>query len=153
MHGRDLRTRKVASVDEYVDLLSTPQKDVAAWLRQIVRTHFPQLREDIKWHVPVYSLGTTPIVSIEGFKVHVNLKIFEGARLQDRAGILAGTGKGVRHVKFRSTEDVDEGTIRALINRALAARAGDGNPIEEEDQLAPGGQERRDLRKGRHHRR
>jgi hypothetical protein len=42
----------------------------------------------------VYSLGTTPIVSIEGFKAHVNLKFFEGARLQDRAGILEGTGKG-----------------------------------------------------------
>ena len=124
MHGRDLRTRKVASVDEYVDLLSTPQKDVAAWLRQFVRTHFPQLREDIKWHVPVYSLDTTPIVSIEGFKAHVNLKFFEGARLQDRAGILEGTGKGVRHVKFRSPEDVDEGKIRELVDEALERATG-----------------------------
>ena len=97
MHGRDLRARDVASVDEYIDLLVTPPKDIAVQLRAIVRTHYPHLREDIKWYVPVYSLGTIPIVSIEGFKAHVNLKFFKGARLQDREGLLEGTGKGVRH--------------------------------------------------------
>jgi hypothetical protein len=68
MHGRDLRARGVACVDEYLDLLRDPQKGIAALLREIVLTRYPQLREDIKWHVPVYSLGTTPIVSIEGFR-------------------------------------------------------------------------------------
>jgi hypothetical protein len=119
MHGRNLRARGVASVDGYIGLLGTPQNDVAARLREIVLTRYPQLREDIKWHVPVYSLGTTPIVSIEGFKAHVNLKFFKGALLQDREGLLEGTGKGVRHIKFRSTEDVDEGKIRGLIDQAL----------------------------------
>jgi hypothetical protein len=119
MHGRDPRARGVASVDEYLDLLGDPQKGIAALLREIVLTRYPQLREDIKWHVPVYSLGTTPIVSIEGFKAHVNLKFFRGAVLRDRWNILEGTGKGVRHVKFRSTEDVDEGKIRELIDQAL----------------------------------
>ena len=119
MHGRDLRARDVASVDEYVDLLGDPQKEVAALLRRIVRTHYPQLREDVKWHVPVYSLGTAPIVSIEGFKAHINLKFFKGAGLRDSAGILKGTGKGVRHVKFRSPEDVTETKIRPLIDQAL----------------------------------
>ena len=119
MHGRDLRARDIASVDEYLDLLGYPQGEVAARLRAIVRTHYPQLREDVKWHVPVYSLDTTPIVSIEGFKMHVNLKFFKGAVLQDRAGILEGTGKGIRHVKFRSPEDVDEGKIRDLIDQTL----------------------------------
>ena len=119
MHGRDLRARSVASVDEYLDLLGDPQKDIAKKLRGIVLARYPQLSEEVKWHVPVYSLGTTPIVSIEGFKAHVNLKFFKGAKLEDRAGTLEGTGKGVRHVKFRSPEDVDEGKIRGLIDQAL----------------------------------
>ena len=119
MHGRDLRARGDASVDEYIDLLVTPPKDIAVQLRAIVRTHYPHLREDIKWHVPVYSLGTTPIVSIEGFKAHVNLKFFKGAELEDREAILEGTGKGVRHAKFRTLEDVDEAKIQALIDQAL----------------------------------
>jgi len=80
----------------------------------------------VKWHVPVYSVGTAPIVSIEGFRAHVNLKFFEDAELQDSAGILEGTGKGVRHAKFRSPEDVDEAKVRPLIDevleRAMAAR-------------------------------
>ena len=88
-------------------------------MRAIVRGRYPRLREDIKWHVPVYSLGTTPIVSIEGFKAHVNLKFFKGADLEDRDGILEGTGKGVRHARFRSPEDVEENKIRPLIDEAL----------------------------------
>jgi hypothetical protein len=123
MHGRDLRARGVASVDEYLDLLGDPQKGIAELLREIVLTRYPQLREDIKWHVPVYWLGTTPIVSIEGFKAHVNLKFFEGAELEDHAGILEGTGKGARHVKFRSTGDVDEAMILVLIDEALVRRS------------------------------
>src|SRR5215204_5697884 len=94
MHGRNLRARGVASVDEYIGVLGTPHNDVAARLREIVLKRYPQLREDIKWHVPVYSLGTTPIVSIEGFKAHVNLKFLRGAVLRDRWHILEGTGKG-----------------------------------------------------------
>jgi hypothetical protein len=123
MHGRDLRARGVASVDEYLDLLGDPQKGIAELLREIVLTRYPQLREDIKWHVLVYWLGTTPIVSIEGFKAHVNLKFFEGAELEDHAGILEGTGKGARHVKFRSTGDVDEAMILVLIDEALVRRS------------------------------
>jgi hypothetical protein len=110
-------------VDEYLDLLGDPQKGIAALLREIVLTRYPQLREDIKWHVPVYSLGTTPIVSIEGFQAHVNLKFFERAELEDHAGILEGTGKGVRHVKLRSTGDVEEAMILVLIDEALGRRS------------------------------
>src|SRR5918994_1794465 len=119
MHGRDLRARSVTSVDEYLELLNSPQAEVAARLREIVRGHYPRLREDIKWHVPVYSLGTTPILAIEGFTAHVNLKFFGGADLEDRHGILEGTGKVVRHARFRSPEDVEEDKIRSLIDEAL----------------------------------
>jgi hypothetical protein len=48
VHGRDLRARRVASVDEYVDLLTTPQKEMAWRLREIVLIRYPRLREDIK---------------------------------------------------------------------------------------------------------
>jgi hypothetical protein len=75
VHGR---ARGVASVGECIDLLSTPQKDIAALLRAFIHTYNPRLGEDIKWYVPVYSLGTIPIVSIEVFKAHVNLKFFKG---------------------------------------------------------------------------
>jgi hypothetical protein len=119
MHGRNLRARSVTSVDEYLELLDDPQAEVVARLREIVRGRYPQLREDIKWHVPVYSLDTTPIVGIEGFKAHVNLKFFRGAELEDRDGILQGTGKGVRHARFRSPEGVEEDKIRPLIDEAL----------------------------------
>ena len=118
MHGRDLRARSVSSVDEYLGLLNDPQREVAARLRAIIRGRYPRLREDIKWHVPVYSLGTTPILGIEGFKAHVNLKFFHGADLEDRHGLLEGTGKGVRHARFCSPEDVEEDKIRPLIDEA-----------------------------------
>ena len=124
VHGRDLRARGVASVDEYVDLLGYPaERDRRAAPGDRSRA-LPAVREDIKWHVPVYSLGTTPIVSIEGFKCARKPEVLRGrSELEDHAGILEGTGKGVRHVKFRSTGDVDEAIILVLIDEALGRRS------------------------------
>jgi len=41
MHGRYLRNRSVATVDEYLKLLGDPQRDIATRLRAIVRERYP----------------------------------------------------------------------------------------------------------------
>ena len=50
----------------------------------------------------------------------VSLAFLRGARLDDPAGLLEGTGRTVRHVKVRSMEQLAEldGPIRALVAAA-----------------------------------
>jgi hypothetical protein len=56
-------------------------------------------------------------------KDHVNLGFVRGSELADPARILEGTGKQMRHIKFRNISDVDRPAIRAYLQEACE-RAG-----------------------------
>ena len=49
---------------------------------------------------------------------HVNVGFFYGAFLDDRAGILEGSGRRMRHVKLRWGEPVNEPALIELISVA-----------------------------------
>ena len=72
---------------------------------------------------------------VTGFSAHANHGFVDGARLPDPAGVLEGDGARMRHVKFRSVEEVDSATwLDAYLRAALAQGgldedAGDGQSI------------------------
>ena len=43
----------------------------------------------------------------------------KGAKLQEKYPMLEGTGKVVRHLYFRSLEDLDEGLLREMIEESI----------------------------------
>lgn len=53
---------------------------------------------------------------------HVNLQLADGVDLPDPAGILEGTGKRARHVKIRSTDDLERLPIAELVRAQVAFR-------------------------------
>ena len=53
---------------------------------------------------------------------HVNLGLYHGAVLTDRAGLLEGDGKRLRHVKLRDVSSTRNPAIRALLMEAIADR-------------------------------
>ncbi len=57
---------------------------------------------------------------VNAFTAHVNVGFFYGAWLNDKAGLLQGTGKRMRHVKLRPGEEVDEVALKQLISDAYA---------------------------------
>lgn len=57
---------------------------------------------------------------VNAFTAHVNVGFFRGAQLADPKGLLAGTGRLMRHVKLRPGEDVDASALDALIHAAYA---------------------------------
>jgi hypothetical protein len=111
------RTAAQKTVDSYVAELPSPQKEVVAALRQLIRKAAPGLKETIKWGMPCY-VGTENVCSIMAYKSHVNFAIFRGAELSDKNGLLEGTGKGMRHVTIRSVKDIRKGAIVALVKQA-----------------------------------
>ena len=52
-------------------------------------------------------------------RAHVTLGVSGGASMPDPAGLLEGTGKVHRHVKIRSTADLDRPELRALMQAAV----------------------------------
>jgi len=59
-----------------------------------------------------------PFAYVGVFTVHVNVGFFNGASLPDRAGLLEGTGRHMRHVKLVPGVAFDESALEALISAA-----------------------------------
>ncbi|THD81947.1 MAG: DUF1801 domain-containing protein [Phenylobacterium sp.] len=55
---------------------------------------------------------------VDAFSAHANIGFFQGASLDDPAGLLEGAGKRMRHVKLRWGQPVDEAALGALIAAA-----------------------------------
>ncbi len=59
------------------------------------------------------------ICYIKPLKDSVNLGFFHGAVLNDPKNLLQGTGKRLRHIKFRSKKDIDADSLQELLKTAL----------------------------------
>jgi hypothetical protein len=105
-----------ATVEEFVDRLDGPQKEIVEKIRAIVKGTLPQAVETVKWGQPVYVHKGKNIITIMVFDDHVNYGLFMGARLKSER--LEGTGKGLRHVKVYGTKDVDEKEFARLAGDA-----------------------------------
>lgn len=59
------------------------------------------------------------ICYIKPLKDSVNLGFFHGAKLNDPKNLLQGTGKSLRHIKFKKKEGIDLDGIKQLLETAL----------------------------------
>ena len=94
-------------------------------LRPLARTWFTRMRdcgEDVLELMhdgcPVACVEDAPFAYVNAFREHVNVGFFQGAMLEDPAGLLEGTGKRMRHVKLRPGREVDYDALRELIDLA-----------------------------------
>jgi hypothetical protein len=55
---------------------------------------------------------------VNAFRAHVNVGFFYGAALDDPAGLLEGTGKGMRHVELRWGQQVNAAALSELVAAA-----------------------------------
>ena len=56
----------------------------------------------------------------------MNLGFKQGAHLDDPKGLLVGTGANMRHVKIRTTDELDLGYLQQLLTQATALARGVG---------------------------
>ncbi len=58
------------------------------------------------------------ICNISVFTRHVTLGFSRGAELKDPAGVLQGTGKGMRHITVKKLSELDRPEIRTFLRQA-----------------------------------
>ncbi|MGH2469926.1 MAG: DUF1801 domain-containing protein, partial [Chloroflexota bacterium] len=56
-----------------------------------------------------------PFAYVNVFHAHVNIGFYQGASLDDPAGLLEGSGRFMRHVKLRPGNEVNATALQALI--------------------------------------
>lgn len=108
---------KPTTPDAYFEKLHGPMALVAIALREHVRTRAPHLTEALAWGFPCFA-GNERVFSIIAHAGHVNLQLWNGARLASDHSRIEGSGKQLRHVKLRSTGEIDAG-LDAIIGAAV----------------------------------
>ncbi len=96
-------------------------------LRSIARKWFSQMRQcggDVRELIhdgcPVACVEDAVFAYVNSFKSHVNVGFFYGAELEDRAGLLGGSGKRMRHVKLIPGRELNAAALSDLIDAAYA---------------------------------
>lgn len=107
---------------------------VEAWLRahddelgalarrwfEVARACGPDVRELLHDGQPTACVGDAAFAYVDAFRAHVNVGFYLGAKLEDPARLLEGSGKFMRHVKLRPGEPLDSAALTRLIEVAYA---------------------------------
>ena len=106
-------------VEEILARQKPEVRAIAEALRTLVRRTAPHLKEEGKpgWGNIVYR-GRGVVCAISPHRGHVNLHFYQGASLEDPEGLLEGTGKALRHVKVRPSEEIPRQALVALVEQA-----------------------------------
>lgn len=122
------RNAQSGSFDELVDVAEPRIAQVARLLRALILAVHPDAVEVVRLGDRAASYGLGPKKMSEAHtyimpqRTHVNLGLYQGARLPDPEGLLEGEGKLLRHVKLRSAADVERPALRRLIEASLVER-------------------------------
>ncbi|UZG43419.1 DUF1801 domain-containing protein [Caldimonas thermodepolymerans] len=111
--------RPAALVAAYFDNLAPDERATAQALQRAVLEAAPGLEQTVKWGNLVFTWRGTNALAIVTHKTHANLQFFQGAGIAPQFPQLEGSGRGVRHLKCRYRQPVDEALVRAMVQAAL----------------------------------
>jgi hypothetical protein len=108
-------------IDARIDELGGWRGATLARVRALIHDADPQVLEEWKWNVPVWSHDGI-ICTGEAYKAVVKLTFAKGASLKDPAGLFTSSleGKVRRAIDLREGEELDAAAFKALIRAAVA---------------------------------
>ncbi|MET3445842.1 DUF1801 domain-containing protein [Ralstonia sp. 1138] len=118
-------TQDTAPASELIDAriaeLNDWRGDMLARLRAVIRAADPDVVEEWKWSVPVWSHHGL-ICTGEAYKQTVKMTFAKGASVPDPSGLFNSSldGNTRRAIDFREGDKVNEKALKALIQAAIA---------------------------------
>jgi hypothetical protein len=108
-------------IDARIEELDDWRGEMLARLRALIKQADPEVVEDWKWEIPVWSHNGI-ITTGETYKKVVKLTFAKGASLDDPAGLFNSSleGRVRRAIDFHEGEKVNEKALKALIRAAVA---------------------------------
>lgn len=91
-------------------------------LREAVLGLDASITEEVKYGGILFS-ATRPFCGIFSYTKHVSLEFSEGAALSDPHGVLEGQGKGRRHIKLTTVQDIADKQVAEYLKHAFQAAA------------------------------
>ncbi|MEX2458801.1 MAG: DUF1801 domain-containing protein [Actinomycetota bacterium] len=123
MPGRD-RQADAAAVDAFLARLPEDQRAALERLRRQIRSAAPEAVERIGYGMPMFYVGTSPLVGFSAWKNHLGFYGASGTLLGPFARALEGyeTSKGT--VRFTPERPLAAALVRKLVKARLAEHAG-----------------------------
>lgn len=106
------------AIDEWLSGEPNHLYAIARKLFAQIRDCGADVRELLHDGCPTACVEDAAFAYVNVFKAHVNLGFFHGADLDDPLHLLEGTGKRMRHIKFKPGCEPDSGAVSALIAAA-----------------------------------
>ena len=107
------------SFDAYLNDQSAANQSVIRALRKLVKRAAPSLEEAVKYSNGCWVDGKWPIVYVYAAPDYTQFGFMAGAKLKDPKKLLEGSGAFIRHVKLRTTRDIVERDLVALLDQAV----------------------------------
>src|SRR6476661_6908670 len=116
-------------IDERIQELDDWRGKLLSRLRALIKQADPEVVEEWKWGVPVWSHGGL-ICTGEAYKSVVKLTFAKGASLQDPSGLFNSSleGNTRRAIDIREGEKVNASAFKTLIRAAVALNVSSGTP-------------------------
>src|SRR3954449_2275358 len=107
-------------IDGRIEELGDWRGETLARVRELIRQADPDVVEEWKWRVPVWSHDGV-ICTGEAYKKAVKLTFAKGASLEDPAGLFNSSlgGNTRRAIDIQEDEDIDEQALKALVRAAV----------------------------------
>jgi len=111
-------------IDERIKELGDWRGKLLSRLRTLIKQADPEVVEEWKWEVPVWSHDGL-ICTGETYKNVVKMTFSKGAALDDPSGLFNSSleGNTRRAIDFREGEKIDEEALTALIRAAVTLNA------------------------------
>ena len=111
-------------IDARIKELDDWRGEMLARLRALIKQADPEVVEEWKWEVPVWSHHGL-ICTGETYKNVVKMTFARGAALEDPSGLFNSSlaGNTRRAIDFREGEKIDEKALKALIRAAVTLNA------------------------------
>jgi hypothetical protein len=108
-------------ISERIEELEGWRGDALARMRKLIREADPEVVEEWKWGVPVWSHDGI-ICTGESYKAAVKLTFAKGASLKDPAGLFNSSLEGNvrRAIDLHDGEEIDASAFKALVRQAVA---------------------------------
>src|SRR5690606_12438157 len=94
-------------VTEYITNAPPNQKEIMEIPRKLVHKNGENITEEFKWSRPIFK-SDKDFAYFQVNNNHLNFGFYNGVELlNDPDEILQGTGKAMRHIKLKSTSDIN----------------------------------------------
>jgi hypothetical protein len=115
-----MAAKSVEALIDDLKMVNPERCELVEAVRSLVKKKFKPFSEEVKYGGILFSSGVQ-FCGVFAYKEHISVEFGQGAKIEDTFGFLEGAGKGRRHIKLASTQDIKTKKLAEYLVLALEA--------------------------------